>query len=301
MAKKSEKGASKPSKARTWERADIFRSTPQGQIDRDRGAESTDRRAGIKNRLRRSQAIDATWMLPRINILREILGEPPNSIRDVEAALLSKFNAEVADGKPLKLEDQQALFTEGDVKKILRIASIGELERARCFNDLFVVKNPSRNLEHLFSDYENLLYDREVTSEPRNIKSRENVLREFRSKSERPRWAEENRTGVRLQMRLSEKLLDEIDADAREAGMTRTDWIIDAVESYISNYGRKEPLDSPEFKSTKPTGIRISEELNDKISSESERHGLTKTEFVRRIARRKLAEPGSHLAPHADH
>ena len=85
MAKKSEKGASKPSKARTWEQTDIFQSTPQGHIDRDRGAESTDRRAGLKNRLRRSQAIDATWMLPRINILREILGEPPNSIRDLEA------------------------------------------------------------------------------------------------------------------------------------------------------------------------------------------------------------------------
>lgn len=300
MARKSEKGPSKPSRARTWEQRDTFGSIPKGHIDRDNGPQNPDHRVRPGESIRRKRAWNATWMLPRIDILRELLGEPPNSIKELEAALLADFKDEVARGRSLKLKSQQDFLSPDDAERIRNIASIGDAERERCFGDLLVFQNPRRHLQQLFSDYKDLPYNEKVTSDPKNDFNKISAIHVIRRESERPRWAEENRSGVRLPMRFSERLIEEIDSNAKRLGVTRTKWIIDAVSSHLAFSRGKTPPESPEYKSARLVNIRVPESLMVEVSAESERCGLTKTEWVRRIARQRLTEARPYLAPDAD-
>lgn len=122
---------------------------------------------------------------------------------------------------------------------------------------------------------------------------------EFNAGAAKPRWAEENRPNVRVAMRMSEKLIEEITLAARDAGINRTDWFVWSLNQFLQRPGAPTPPDSPEYKTNKPIQLRIPEELNDEIEERAKLSGLSKTEWIRRVARNALSSPmpGQDLAP----
>lgn len=115
--------------------------------------------------------------------------------------------------------------------------------------------------------------------------------------AERPRWAEENRPGKRLSMRLSVDLLNTIDEVASHQNATRTDWITNVARHGLAQYARTAPPDVPDFKTTRPVHIRLPEELYDAIDEAAIRANLTKTEWVRRIARAEINALNTRHSP----
>lgn len=122
----------------------------------------------------------------------------------------------------------------------------------------------------------------------RRIKPYQRARRVFGASADKPRWAEENRPGERLSMRLSDKLIQEINDAARAADLTRTAWLIEIIEKALERNTSLAPPDFHERRADRQLLLRVPTHINDQIEKAANAAGLKKTEWVRRVAHRAL-------------
>lgn len=104
----------------------------------------------------------------------------------------------------------------------------------------------------------------------------------------KPRWAEENRSSQQFPMRLSTKLVDQIDADAKTKGITRTDWFVELFRSKLAVNPTTIPDDIADYKGKRNIRIRLDPKLNREVEAVSDALGIKKAEWARRLAWKAL-------------
>ena len=226
--------------------------------------------------------------VPRIDALSKILGDPPAEIVQLREKMISALDLMKAVDWSFDRSIPSLEFSEEEAQKLNTFAALKESDRSVVFRNLVDSRSISGAISALFDEYFEVCDNGDVKSKKPWISFQSELGPEFRGNANKPRWAEENRTGVRFPMRLSESLISDIDASAQSLGITRTEWFVQVIEKALSSKKYTIPPDSPEFKTTRPISIRISESLNDQISDAASRSGLSKTEWVRRVARLAL-------------
>jgi predicted DNA-binding protein len=205
----------------------------------------------------------------------------------------SAYNRLRQEFPDISLLDETSSFSGDEKLQVSLFRTLGQPEKEHVFYKLLISKNSSSDLEGLTNSYKDFIHNGAVDGS--NSKNGRSGPSAFNAASRESRWAEDNRPGVRFPMRLSNNLIDEIDAAAQAEGKTRTEWFVSTIERFLSQNSGRTPPDSPEYKSTRAIHIRLSEELNDRIVTASERSGLKKTEWARRVMRSELSSRSTNL------
>lgn len=252
---------------------------------------------------------NAREVLGRFDDMQKILGAPPEGLHEAvknSEKILREAGAK-ANSRELEIDLGDSNFNVSSRPTYLlrkrRVIEPLKDEPAEIRDNFYseLVLNPNLNsvILKLTKYYEGLPDNGGVKNKgPLEGASQQRSL-EFNAGAAKPRWAEENRPNVRVAMRMSEKLIEEITLAARDAGMNRTDWFVWSLNQFLQRPGTPTPPDSPEYKTNKPIQLRFPEELNEEIEERAKLSGLSKTEWIRRVARNALSSPtpGQDLAP----
>ncbi|PCJ62732.1 MAG: hypothetical protein COA58_16700, partial [Bacteroidetes bacterium] len=139
---------------------------------------------------------------------------------------------------------------------------------------------------------ENPNLDRNKASKTK-IKPPQKLTRAYRRKNElpnpdKPSDSEENRATEKLQLRLSEELLNNIDKVANNLGINRTEWLQSIIETNIAN--NIIPQKFPEFQATKSIAVRLSPDLMKSLKLTAKTHSMKPSAWLRTALHAALAD-----------
>ena len=109
---------------------------------------------------------------------------------------------------------------------------------------------------------------------------------------ERPSWVEENRPNKRIDFRLSEALLNEINHAARDGGIERGEWLIDTIKKFLSKHPDNAPPLAPSG-SAKVCALRLDDDLLREIDEAAAKVHMKRAAWMKAVCHFMIHKPSA--------
>ena len=113
----------------------------------------------------------------------------------------------------------------------------------------------------------------------------------------KPRSYERYRTTEEIPMRLGEQLVRQIDAAAKVSGVNRNQWLVQTIQSQIASAGADVHKAYPDYDQKRRIKVRLSSDLSSQVGEAANALGISKTEWIRRLASSQLNSTSPYPAP----